>query len=254
MTPNERIIVLELLKEGKISTETAEQLLAALSRTERARTTMDPRKRFEEAFQRVEREFRAIDLSEFEKKMSGFFEEMRRRFPDMPGKPKRSGASEKSGESESGGFYQVSKNASVNIAQKGGSVSLFGADGDQVRVEGAKVNVSQDSSRMEIDSVGGTLHVGVPDGIQRVYIDASGSQIEAFGAKPKDLTARASGGSVRVMGVEGVLRLRAVGGGVYIEHPASEDIEAETNGGSIEARLGDRTQGEWPLPLLRRQR
>ncbi|MDE0021977.1 MAG: hypothetical protein OXT69_11440 [Candidatus Poribacteria bacterium] len=242
MTPNERILVLELLKEGKISTEAAEKLLSALSRENDGGRGMNPRKRFEEAFQRVEREFRAIDLSDFEKKMNGFFEEMRRRFPDMQGKTKRGGASEKS---ESGGLYHVSKNASLNIAQKGGSIRLFGANGDQIRVDspGASVETSQDGARIEIESIGGTLEIGIPNGLRRVYIDASGAQIEAVDAAPKEFTARSSGAGIRVKGVGGILRLSVVGGGIHIERPTSENIDAETNGGGVKARLGNRTQG-----------
>ena len=231
MTPNERILVLELLKEGKISTEAAEKLLSALSREDRGRHDMTPRKRLEEAFKRVEREFRAIDLGDFEKKMSGFFEEMKRRFPDMPGRQKDGGAAETSEDSgaaetsedggaaetsedggaaetsedggaaetsedggaaetsedggaaetseDSGGrgLYQVSKNSSVNIAQKGGAIRLFDADGDHIRVDSADASVetAKNGARIEIESVGGTLAVGIPSGLRRVYIDASGA-------------------------------------------------------------------------------
>lgn len=242
MSPNERILVLELLKEGKISTEAAEQLLSALSREDDKGRGMSPRKRLEEAFKRVEREFRAIDLSGVEKTMSGFFEEMRKRFPDMPGKQQGGEAPE---ESESGGFYKVSKNASVNIAQKGGAIRLVAADGDQLRIDSADATVEtlQDGARIEIESLGGTLQVGVPNGLRRVYIDASGAQIEAVDAAPKELTARSSGSGIRVEGVGGILRLSVVGGSIQIERPASENIDAETNGGSVKARLGKRTQG-----------
>lgn len=247
MTPNERILVLELLKEGKISTEAAEKLLSALSREDHGRHGMNPRKRFEEAFKRVEREFRAIDLGDFEKKMSGFFEEMKRRFPDMPGRQKDSGAAEKSGDSGGGGgLYQVSKNSSVNIAQKGGAIRLFDADGDHIRVDSPdadRIETAQNGSRIEIESLGGTLALGIPSGLRRVYIDASGAQIEAVGAAPKEFTARSTGAGIRVKGVGGILRLNVVGGSIHIESPASEDIEAETNGGSVKARLGNRTQG-----------
>ncbi len=242
MSPNERILVLELLKEGKISTEAAEQLLSALSREDDKGRGMSPRKRFEEAFKRVEREFRAIDLSGVEKKMSGFFEEMRKRFPDMPGTQKDSEAPEESG---SGGFYKISKNASVNIAQKGGAIRLVGSDSGQLRVDSADASVetSHDGARIEIESLGGTLEVGVPNGLRRVYIDASGAQIEAVDAAPKELTARSSGSGIRVEGVGGILRLNVVGGSIQIKRPASENIDAETNGGGIKARLGKRTQG-----------
>ena len=252
MSQNERLIVLELLKEGKISMDEAEKLLTALSRQTGERRKSEPRQRIEEAFQRVEREFRAIDLSGFEKKLSGFFEVMRSRFADMAAEtddadeaaePKD--AARKNGEDG----YKAVKGAAVHIAQKGGAARLYPAENDRLRVSGAnaKVETSPDGKRIEVEGSAGPLSVAVPNGLSRVFIDASGAPIEAEGVAPKEFTARLVGGGMRLKRIGGTIRLSVVGGGLFLEEPLSDDIEAETNGGSLRARLGDVKSGRCQL-------
>ncbi|MBT5711488.1 hypothetical protein HOI71_10630, partial [Candidatus Poribacteria bacterium] len=84
MTTNERVIVLNLLREGKISTGDAEQLLQALTDTASGSSGSARQDwKLDDVLRRVERELKAVDVTKFTGKVEGFFDDMRKRFSEM---------------------------------------------------------------------------------------------------------------------------------------------------------------------------
>lgn len=251
MTTNERVIILNLLREGKISTGDAEQLLHALSETSRdAAGKGKPDWKLDEVFRRVESELKAIDVTKFTDKVEGLFDDLRKRFSEMAwdGPNGKNGADERNVVKGSGEF-DLAAGSVVHISQKGGEIRLTPASVDRLRVSAplcyADIEDSRDRARFE--AVGGMLEIGIPASVRTVYVEATGCQLSADALDLDAFTARIVGGAMRIERVRSRLNLNLIGGSIHIADVGLGDIDAETNGGSITADLGEVHAGAYRL-------
>ena len=251
MTTNERVIVLNLLREGKISTGDAEQLLQALADSAAGPAGKGRQDwKLDDVLRRVERELKAVDVTKFTGKVEGFFDDMRKRFSEMAWDgPNGKQGSDNRNVIKGSGEFDLADGSIVHISQKGGEIRLAPASVDRVRVAAplcyADIEDSRDRARFE--AVGGTLTVGIPPGVAKVYIEATGCQFAAEDIALDALTARIVGGAMRVSGVNARLNLNLIGGSIHIADVVGDEVDAETNGGSISADLGELRSGAYKL-------
>lgn len=251
MTTNERVIILNLLREGKISTADAEQLLHALSEPARdASSKAGPDWKLDEIFRRVESELKAVDVTKFTAKVEGVFDDLRKRFSEMAwdGPNGKRGGDDRNVIKGSGEF-DLAAGSVVQISQKGGEVRLAPAPNDRLRVAAplCYADIEDSRSRARLEAVGGTLEVGIPESVRTVHVEATGCQFVADALDLDALTARIVGGAMRLEGVQSRLNLNLIGGSIHLVNVGGGDIEAETNGGSISAELGEVHSGSYKL-------
>ena len=243
MTTNERVIVLNLLREGKISTDDAEQLLHALSEADQPSTGRGKGRaewKLDEVLRGIERDIKGIDVTKFTGKVEGFFDDLRKRFSEMAWDGPN-------GSSAGDGRNVVEGTGEFDMAA--GEIRLVRNAADRLRVSApmcyADVEDARNHARFE--GVGGILEVAIPASVAKVYIEATGCQMAADELDLDSFTARIVGGSMRVRDVAARLSLNLIGGSIHLTEVRSEDVDAETNGGSISADLGAVHTGAYKL-------
>jgi hypothetical protein len=251
MTTNERVIVLNLLREGKISTGDAEQLLHALSEADRPTGGHGKADwKFDEVLRGIERDIKGIDVTKFTGKVEGFFDDLRKRFSEMAWDgPNGSSEGDKRNVVEGTGEFDMAAGSVVHISQKGGEIRLVPNAADRLRVSAPLCYADGENTRdhARFEGVGGTLEVAIPTGVAKVYIEATGCQMSAEELDLDSFTARIVGGSMRVRDVAARLNLNLIGGSIHLTDVVSADVDAETNGGSISADLGAVHSGAYKL-------
>ena len=247
MANNERLLILNLLRDGKISADEAERLLRAIGRTKHEREPSGPGEEVERFFRRVAEELRRLDLSDWKKRIESALEDFRKTFSEMAWDvPPKTEEAKSEYIIEGEGSFDVANLTSARIRQKGGGVRLERAEGERLEIRAPQCHVHFDEEGgASIEGIGGELLVAIPDRVRRVHIEGTGGNATVTGIRLDAVTVRLVGGSLRVEDVAATLTLGVVGGGLHLARVESGAIDAETDGGGIFARLGDIREGTY---------
>jgi hypothetical protein len=244
MTRDERLLVLRLLREGKITTEEAERLLRALAAQETDSARSSKGWSADDLFAQFRDAFRHFDPARFAGELRSVGERVRRAFEDV-----ERGAHPSADSPPPRGPWRLGDGSTVRITQKGGNVIVAPASGVELSVAAPTlhVDISEEGRRAEVSAVGGIARVELPPQVRRVFVEAMGGGIEARDIAPEALTARTFGGRILLDSVESDVEADATGGSITLRDVVSQRLDAETHGGSISAEFGDVREGTFRL-------
>jgi len=240
---DERLLILNLLRDGKITTDEAERLLRALS-TPGDRTGARESD-FDRFFDRMGKELRHFGSERFVREMESLGKRLRREIEDVLREARRS--VEPTGSPSGSGPVELAEGSIVRVSQKGGEVTLVPSGDRRLTVSAPNVTlgVEEGGSRAEVSAVGGPSEVRVPAQVRRVVVEAAGGRLTVMGLTVEGLSARVVGGSAMLEQVVADVELDVTGGAAELNEVAGKTIEVKTHGGSIRARLGDVREGTY---------
>lgn len=130
----------------------------------------------------------------------------------------------------------VPSTISCNLHTSGGSISLYGVEGQQsVKTSGGSLTLEKISGDMEAKTSGGGIKVA--DFIGVLSAHTSGGSITLEDSEG-DLRISTSGGSIRLYDIVGSIDARTSGGSIDAEIKVLKDIlSLKTSGGSIRATI-----------------
>lgn len=230
---DERVLILQLLREGKITPEEAERLLRALTPKETSRR--EPFF-FDHLFERLEDEFRA------------FGERLRHHFENVFGEGR-----ERSSSSEEGsGPVELPEGVFVRASHTGGDL-FVGASGDRrLRVTAPEwhLHVAEDEPKAELSTAGGPTRILLPAQTRRLAVESAGGSLTLRGVRVAALSARVMGGSATLEEVAADVEVEVLGGGANVKGVCGKAVEVRVSGGSVHAELGVVRQGSYAMTAL----
>ncbi|MBM3215692.1 hypothetical protein FJZ36_12345 [Candidatus Poribacteria bacterium] len=245
-TTDERLLVLNLLREGKLTTEDAERLLRALNAPEAEKARASKPKDLDAVLRQFGTDLGKIGTAKWVREIQSAATELGKQIEAFA-RDVRHTVSES--RSPNCCEYGVSTGAVVRISQKGGSLALHPGDATRVRVSGPNTHaeVDEDGLLARVEGVGGPTVVRIPTVARRVIVELTGGGLAVKGLTLDELTARVVGGGMSIGDVAGSLELETVGAGLELTAIQSEAIHAKAHGGGIRASIGDVTRGEVEL-------
>ena len=270
---NERMSVLRMLSEGKITVEEAEKLLEALepdleeapeSQNEREKDDHGRRGRWNWSWEKdAGRRPWEREGSQWPWEQEGFrwpwekegwpwekegfqwpWEQEGFRWPWEQG-PSQGGSNVASAE--------IPENTTLIIHCGGGNATVHPIDGTSVQVKGhsglPKVGLKVEGDRAHISSGGQSIEVEVPTGVTALQANIGGGSLRIRDLR-MSVEARSAGGGVHIEGVVGNIQASAEGGSVELVDITSTEVEARARGGSVSMTTGTMKEGRVLLESL----
>jgi hypothetical protein len=244
-TTDERLLILNLLRDGKITTDDAERLLRALTTSTGETRTGKKGSEFDRVFEHIGKEFRHFNTEKFGREMQSFGEKLRRQFEGFAREMRDT--VERTAPSAGSGPVELSDRAIVRVSQKAGDVSLVPSGDRRLTVTAPNYNIRlvEGEQRAEVSAVGGPAEVRIPSQTRRVVVEAAGGTLTVKGLTVEGLSARVVGGGTVLEQVVADVELDVVGAGAELSDVVGNTVEVKTNGGGIRARLGDVREGSY---------
>lgn len=238
MTANdERLLILNLLRDGKITTDEAERLLRALTTSSGETRASKKGSDFDRVFEHIGAEFRHFNAEKLGREMQSLGEKLRRQFEgfaremrDTVERPSTSDA----------GPIEAPDRCVVRVSQKGGDITVV-QSGDRRLTATAPTYTArlvEGEARIEVSVVGGPSEIRIPSQVRRLVVEATGGMLTIKGLTVEGLSARVVGGSATLEQVVGDVELDVVGAGVELTDVVGNTVDVKTNGGGIRAQLG----------------
>ncbi len=224
----EKMRILQMLSEGKISAEEAEELLEALEES---------------------KEGQSSDQQEEKSKWTRPWGQERWAFKKKG--PKWTGigkgipfASEGPFEGPTERTIEVPGETELQITTGGGDVKLSSTQKLALKLRAAlhQCKINKGERRVEISAGGTDLELEVPPTISSLRLSVGGGDISVEGLS-LSLKARAGGGDFRGVQLKGAIEVHATGGDVKLENIDSPALEVATGGGDIDVTMGTVKEG-----------
>lgn len=245
-TRDERLLVLRLLRERKITPEEAERLLRALS--SKKDESHEKRFGFEQWFERFGKELWDVSFDRFAREMEAFGERLRRHFEGFRGETQE-GSSPSENESDQ---VDLPEDVWVRVSHKGGDLTVEASGDRHVKVTAPKWNLqlAPDKRQADISTTGGPATLLLPSQTRRLTVESVGGNLNLRGLALISLSARGVGGFVALENVTADIDVEVVGGGVELNEVVGGVFRVRTSGGEIRARLVDVREGSYDFAAL----
>lgn len=219
----ERLEILQMVRDGVIAVEEAERLLAAIEEGDRRRGREGDRSPWEDV---------ARGLSGIGRSAASTVQTAVRRVMRWPGAEELERVPEFSIEAGESLYVE-------NEALGGGSIRLGSTDGDVCRVEcEEEYGFVREDDGVRLRWKGGPITVHVPTSVASLSAHTMGGEIEAE-AIPAPMSLQTLGGALRLLRVSAPFDATTFGGGILLRiERLPGDSKATTMGGTIDARVG----------------
>ncbi|MBI4641532.1 MAG: DUF4097 family beta strand repeat protein [Candidatus Tectomicrobia bacterium] len=239
-----KLMILQMLSDGKITAEQAELLLKAIKdepETSRHRPeVVIDRIRTGKVGRAIEKAMRsmpdiATTLNEaFEEVGETLSSSIRSMLEDV---------GMKGGEQ----VIEAPVDARVKIKHGGGSLSLVGIEGNQIKISGSRRRCKVEGNTVDIVSGGGSTTIELPRRISTLDAKVGGGNL-ALENLESDVTASAAGGNVTLMNISGEsVHGNSTGGNLALRDIQASSMKFRSAGGNIKAELGTITSGRLEL-------
>lgn len=248
-TNDERLAILRMVEEGKITVDEAVQLLDALRAAQRrAEQSQEDRPRDRERGRpdwqpKFETVFNKVFDKVFE--VQSKFGGLDRMFEDLF-------------QSREDQTVDIPEGSEVAITCHAGSLTVRGTDSGQMRVGSdhrafgplaPRVQVDRETKRVDITATAHSLTVEVPWQAVAVQARVTGGNMTVSDLSAS-LTVKVAGGSLDVRDVTGALTAAVIGGPAELTGIQSSDLNVEAKGGSVSVTLGTLTAGTVALKTV----
>jgi len=234
----ERIKILEMLKEGLIDIEQAEKLLKAVNDSQKEE-------------RKSEKKWRGPDFQNFTEEIGEMFESMQiGKFFDNVTNKIRSSIST-GFNTVAGNYIDESINAEgidqIQVKHSGGNVTFFGIDGQQFSIKCIRRTSNIREGVLTVNSVGGKISIGVPQNVKKAGVEISGGNATINNIHVEELKAETTGGDLLINDSSGSIKALAMGGSINITNVNSNDIQAKSINGKIQMVMGSLIDGKIEL-------
>jgi len=244
----ERMLILKMLSDGKITPEEAEKLLRAIGGGPGEERPPRPPRPPRGPGRPGEHEG---DAKAIFKGIGKVFDEFGNIVADFVGhvKDSVSGVSDILSGTEGLQIVDVPAESRLILKHGGGSINIHSAEGQQLVIDGAKrsCKVNVDEATIDITSLGGQLDIGIPQVIIDVEVKAGGGNFNIENLSLDGLSAKIAGGNLSIANSSGKITASVIGGTIQMEGVQSEKLEAKSAGGGIRLNMGTVTSGEITL-------
>jgi len=234
----EIIKILEMLKEGLITTEEAERLIKSVNESQ-------------EKSHKSEKKWRGPDFQNFAQEMGQIFDSIQfgKFFDNVVTKVKESVST---GFSNLAGTYvdesiDADGIENLKVKQNGGNITVYKTDGKEFTIKGMRRSSKIEEGVLTLTSVGGNLSIGVPQTIKNVEIGVGGGNATINKIEIEKLMAETTGGNLSISDVSGSVSASSMGGSIDMTNINSTNIQAKSIGGRIQLIAGNLTEGKIAL-------
>ena len=227
--------ILQMLSEGKISAEEAEELLEALEESKKNRI---PGVAKEEPERRWPWDREGWPFGKKRPKWA-----LIREGGLFTGKVPFQGSTERT--------IEVSEGTELQITVGGGDLKISRSQDPELKLRAAlyRCKIDKDERRVEISAGGADLELEVPPAISALRLTSGGGDISVEGVS-LSLKAKVRGGDFRGAQLEGAIEVHATGGDVKLENVDSPALEVASHAGDIDVTMGTVKDGRLNLRSL----
>lgn len=257
---DERLRILRMVAEHRISAEEAAQLLDALETPEHPSSDdREPREREnDDAFRyyyyrpryrsrhrqrhrhRYDQGFAWSGFSDMFSGVTGMFQDLSGMFQDVFCGAFTGDTDKGRTMTEPEQAFDLPEGTVVEVVLTGGHLAVRGIDGEQMRVavnarggpRGPTIHVDEDGKRAQIAATGRDLTVELPWRAVGLNARVTGGHVSVSDLSA-DVDLRAVGGNASLQDVTGAVTAHVVGGNVKMQAIQSNEIDAKTTGGRI---------------------
>lgn len=238
-----KLMILEMLSEGKITAEQAEALLKAIkddssaSNSKRGHEIVIDPIRTGKLGRAIEKAMK--NMPDIAETISEAFEEVGETLSSSIGSMLED-VGMKGGEQ----VVEVPDNPRIEIKHGGGSLSIIGIEGNQVKISGGRRRCKVEGNLVSIISGGGGSTIEVPRRVQSAEVKVGGGNLTVENLHG-DLAASAAGGNLTLINISGQsVHGNATGGNVTLRDLQAASIKFRAAGGNVKAELGTITSGQ----------
>ncbi|GIX08218.1 MAG: hypothetical protein KatS3mg115_2621 [Candidatus Poribacteria bacterium] len=239
---SEQMLVLELLREGRLSPEQAERLLRALSAAE---GPAESRGRRPPIFHWLEQEGKRLDLDAFgreiERSMRRFADEFKGFFRETRGERP---APERKGEGEIHERHELPRLVQLQVDHEAGPLRIETGESDAVleywirgpepKLDFQQTTHEEGEERAQLISARGALRVALPRRpLRELIVQVKGGPFHGRGWSVQQAQISVAGGPAKLEEPEGALTLTVHGGPASVRSPRGPRLVVETVGGPL---------------------
>jgi len=248
MDTSERMLVLELLRDGKVTSDDAEKLLRALGGSSREDTREDVGPEWRRVVDRLLGEVDTLGVGEWRRRLNSLLDEMASTMADF-----RSSTCGSSGVRDTdvvihdSGRVQIAESCTVIVSQKGGNLSLTSAEGDTLDIKAVRcrVTMSDGGAKADLESTGNDLTLAIPSRAGDIHVLVKGGRFDCTGVSSGSLVAEVVGGSARIADTTVEVDLTVTGAEANISGATGSRMSVDAHGAGVVADLGDVTSGRF---------